>query len=79
MERQKIVEYSGTKNHYKVIMDSALMKDPGTRKWVECVIYEEHRKLNDKGEYVDVPRSDKQVFVREKHDFLTKFTLCLDL
>lgn len=75
---EKIVEYEGTKNHYKVLSETAIMKNPETREWEGCVIYQEYKKSTPEG-YVEVPEEEKKVFVREKKDFLNKFTLCLDL
>lgn len=75
---EKIVEYEGTKNHYKVLCDTALVKNPETREWDLCVIYEEYKHNTPEG-YVEVPEEDRKIFVREKNDFLNKFTLCLDL
>lgn len=75
---EKIVEYEGTKNHYKVLLETAIMKNPETREWEECIIYQEYKKSTPEG-YVEVPEKEKKVFVREKKDFLNKFTLCLDL
>ena len=63
---EKIVEYEGTKNHYIVLQENAIMKNPETREWENCIIYQ-------------VPESERKIFVREKKDFLRKFTLCLDL
>lgn len=75
----KIVEFEGTKNHYRVLSETAIMKNPETRDWQECVIYEEYKILNPSGEYVEVPETSRKVFVRERLDFLNRFSLCLDL
>lgn len=74
----KIVEYGNSKNHYAILEEKALMKNPETKEWVECVIYKQHKTLVD-GEYVPVPEEEKLTFVREYYDFWSKFTLCLDL
>lgn len=78
MSDLKIVEYGTSKNHYAILVEKALMKNPETKEWVECVIYKQHKNLVN-GEYVPVPEEDKMIFVREYKDFWNKFTLCLDL
>lgn len=75
----KIVEYEKTKNHYVVVSDSALMKNPETREWEECVIYKSYKNLLSSGEYEEIPEEERKIFVREKKDFMSKFSLCLDL
>lgn len=79
MNTEKIVEYEGTKNHYIVLSESGLMKNPETREWQECVIYKQYKELNNLGEYIEIPEEQRKIFVREKQDFLNKFTLCLNL
>lgn len=78
-DNKLIVEYGETKNHYTILKEKALMKDPTTREWLECVIYEQYKELNDIGEYVEIPESDRLIFVREYREFWNKFELCLDL
>lgn len=78
MNTEKIVEYNETKNRYSIISEG-LMKNPETREWQKCVIYRQYQELNDLGEYVDIQEDKKLTFVREKIDFLNKFTLCLNL
>jgi hypothetical protein len=75
---EKIVEYEGTKNHYKVLQEDAIMKNPETREWEKCIIYQEYKHNTPEG-YIEVPAEERKIFVREKKDFLNKFTLCLDL
>lgn len=79
MKDKIIVEYEKTKNHYVVVNNSALMKNPETLLWQECVIYESYKKINSLGEYEKVPDEEKKVFVREKKDFMSKFIPCFDL
>lgn len=74
-----IVEYGETKNHYSVLNENVLMKDPSTRKWRRSVLYQQYKNLDDRGEYVLIPEEDRLSFVREYKDFWNKFTLCLDL
>lgn len=74
-----IVEYGKTKNHYAILDDNVLMKDPSTGDWKRSVLYKQHKTLNDLGEYIPVPEIDAKVFVREYNDFWKKFILCLDL
>lgn len=54
--------YNKTKNKYKVLGES-LMKNPITREWQECVLYQQNN-----GELEPLS------FVREKKEFLEKFT-----
>ena len=54
------------------------MKNPETREWENCIIYQEYKHCTPEG-YVEVPESERKIFVREKKDFLRKFTLSLDL
>lgn len=79
MDQIKIVEYGETKNHYAVLEENALMKNPETRDWVKSVIYIQYKNVNETGEYVEVPESERMIFVREYTDFWNKFSLCLDL
>ena len=65
-------------NHYIVLQENAIMKNPETREWENCIIYQEYKHCTPEG-YVEVPESERKIFVREKKDFLRKFTLCLDL
>ncbi len=76
---EKIVEYEETKNRYIVLNENALMKNPETREWETCVIYQEYKHCIPGEYYEEVPIESRKVFVREKKDFLNKFTLCLDL
>lgn len=78
-ENLRIVEYEKTRNRYVIVSESALMKNPETYSWEDCVIYKSYKKLTSSGEYEEVPEEDKKIFVREKKDFISKFLLCLDL
>lgn len=53
---EKIVEYEGTKNHYIVLQENAIMKNPETREWENCIIYQEYKHCTPEG-YVEVPES----------------------
>lgn len=75
----KIVEYEGTKNHYRILSEDGKMKNPETREWQACIIYEDWKHVAKSGEYIEVPESARKTYVREKLDFLNKFSLCLDL
>lgn len=75
----KIVEYGQSKNHYAVLVEKALMKNPETGEWNECVIYRQYKNINPNGEYVPVDPAKAMIFVREYNDFWKKFSLCLDL
>jgi hypothetical protein len=59
--KDKTYKFKKSGNLYKVLEDKAEMKDPETRKWVECIIY----KSEDTG----------KIYVREKSDFRKKFEL----
>ena len=59
--------------------EDKFMKKSETREWQECVIYQQYKELNTLGEYIEIPEKHRKIFVREKQDFLNKFTLCLDL
>lgn len=65
-----IYKFRRTENLYKVI-DIALMKNPVSREWEECVIYEQYKHYDD-GAYFDV--LPKMTFVRELTDFNKLFT-----
>lgn len=75
----KVVEFEENKDHYVVLFDSARMKNPKTGEWQDCVIYQYYKILRGNGEYEIVPEKDRKIFVREKKDFMSKFSLCLDL
>lgn len=60
--KDKKFKFKKTGNKYKVLGDEAKMKNPETRKWVECVIYQSE----DTGD----------IYVREKSDFRKKFEIC---
>lgn len=79
ISNKKIVEYEKSKNHYVVITESALMKNPETLLWEDCVIYMSYKNINSSREYEEVPENEKKIFVREKKDFMSKFSLCLDI
>lgn len=61
----KIYEYIKTGNKYLVIGE-ALMKNPATRDWNDCVIYKQ---------MID---ENPLTFVREKKEFLERFKLIDD-
>jgi len=70
----KIVEFIKTKNHYE-ILNEALMKNPETRKWQDCVIYQQYENFDDKAEVWYPVIENALIFVREKTDFWNKFKL----
>ena len=74
-----IVEYGKTKNHYAILDDNVLMKDPSTGDWKRGVLYRQHKELNNLGEYIPISEVNVKTFVREYNEFWKKFTLCLDL
>lgn len=68
----KIYENKESKNRYKILSDNALMKNPVSREWEECVIYVPYETKGENGN-VKVNSIENQVYVREKSDFLEKF------
>lgn len=70
-----IVEFWRTKNHYKVLDSNAKFKMGPD--WVSCVIYQDYKHINEKGEYEEL--IVKRLWVRESKEFWSKFDLVLDL
>lgn len=69
----KIVEYIESKNHYEVLGE-ALMKNPQTREWQDCVIYRQYEAWDEETQtYRPIDTAEKLMFVREKLDFQRKF------
>jgi hypothetical protein len=60
--KDRTYKFKKSGNLYMVLEDKAEMKDPGTRKWVECIIYQS---LTE----------PLKIYVREKSDFKKKFEL----
>lgn len=56
-----IYKFIKTGNLYKILEDNAEMKDPTTRNWIKCVIYQSLE-------------TDK-IYVREIQDFNKKFEI----
>lgn len=78
MYKNSIVEFTKTKNRYKILQFDSKMKDPTTRKWLDSVIYQECKKFNSlTKEYINIDNG--KIYVREKKDFLRKFELILDI
>lgn len=75
IERNMVVKFLKNGDLYKVLEENCEMKHPETREWIQCVIYQQYKKLVD-GEYQDV--SDPKIFVRERKEFLEQFLLALD-
>ena len=57
--KDKIYTYRKTGNRYKVIGDEAKMKDPSSREWIKCIIYQSQ----DTGD----------IYVRALDEFLERF------
>ena len=70
-----IVKFLKTGDLYKVLEENSVMKNPESREWNKCVIYQQYKKLVG-GEYQDI--SDPKIFVRERKDFLNKFLPAFD-
>ena len=77
MYDNSIVEFWRTKNRYKVLNMNSKMKHPETGDWIPAVIYQEYKVLDKTGEYIET--TNGQVYIREKTDFINKFSLVLDL
>lgn len=72
MKNLDIVRYEGTGNLYKILSLDCKMKNPQTRVWEECVIYQSYMDYDpETGSYTE--NSDHHTWVREKIDFNTKF------
>ena len=67
----KIAEFSRTKNKYKILFDSVKMKNPETRQWQDCVVYQDYIHFDNP----DVIIEDGQIYVRELTDFNNKFKI----
>lgn len=70
MKNLDIVKYKGTGNLYQILSLDCKMKNPCTREWQECVIYQS---LMDKTDSGYVSNSDHKVWIREKSEFNLKF------
>lgn len=70
-----IVKFLKTGDLYKVLEESSEMKHPESREWIKCVIYQQYKKLVE-GEYQEI--SDPKIFVRERKEFLERFTPVLN-
>lgn len=75
MENNIIVRFDKTGNLYKVLEENSEMKHPISREWISAVIYMSYKKLVD-GEYVE--ETEPKVYIREKKEFLERFTPVLD-
>ena len=70
----KIYEFKETKNRYRILNERALLKDPTTREWRECIIYTPYETYNQTdGTRTKVSGVEEQIYVREKSDFNDKF------
>lgn len=68
-----IVRFKKTGNLYKILSSRCEMKNPVTREWMQAVIYETYK--DAQGREV----GEKNVYVREKQEFMERFELVLDL
>lgn len=68
MKNLDIVRFKETGNLYQILSLNCKMKNPHTREWQECVIYQS---LMDKyGKNIE-----HNIWVREKSDFNLKFEI----
>lgn len=74
-ENLKLVEQEETKDKFVVLCDSAKININGT--WESCVVYQSYQVLGNDGEYVEIPESERDIYVMEKKDFINNFSLCL--
>lgn len=71
MKNLDIVKYKGTGNLYQILSLDCKMKNPQTREWEECVIYQSLMDLGPSGRYTE--NQEHRVWVREKNEFNLKF------
>lgn len=75
MENKIVARFDKTGNLYKVLEENSEMKHPTSREWIPAVIYQSYKKLVN-GEYVE--ETEPKKYVREKREFLERFTLVFD-
>ena len=72
MKNLDIVKYKGTGNLYQILSLDCKMKNPITREWEECVIYQSLMDLcPDDGGYKE--NTSHGIWVRGKNEFNLKF------
>ena len=72
MKNLDIVRYKETGNLYKILSLDCKMKNPQTREWQECVVYQSFMDYNSTtGSYTENP--EHHIWIREKTEFNTKF------
>lgn len=72
MKNLDIVKYKGTGNLYQILSLDCKMKNPQTRDWEECVVYQSLMDLiPETGEYKE--NTSHNIWVREKIEFNLKF------
>lgn len=72
MKNLDIVKYKETGNLYKILSLDCKMKNPQTREWQECVVYQSLMDYDPTTEsYIE--NHDHHIWIREKIEFNTKF------
>ena len=72
MKNLDIVKYLGTGNLYQILSLDCKMKNPQTREWHECVVYQSLMDYDpETGNYTE--NHDHHIWIREKTEFNIKF------
>jgi hypothetical protein len=69
---REVYRFKSSGNLYEVTQ-RALMKNPETRNWDNCIIYRSFKLLEKDGNYVEIPEEERLTFVREEIEFYAKF------
>ena len=69
---REVYRFKNSGNLYEVTQ-RALMKNPETRNWDNCIIYRSFKLLEKDGNYVEIPEEEILTFVREEIEFYAKF------
>ena len=69
---REVYRFKNSGNLYEVTQ-RALMKNPETRNWDNCIIYRSFKLLGKDGNYVEIPEEERLTFVREEIEFYAKF------
>lgn len=72
MKNLDIVRYKETGNLYKILSLDCKMKNPQTREWQECVIYQSFMDYDHETDSY-IKNTCQHSWVREKTEFNTKF------
>lgn len=75
----KITEYIESRDHYLILNEDAFMKNPITREWEHCIIYQQFEKYDEETNSWKLildendNNNSRMTFVRESTDFWNKF------